>query len=76
MGIRSRPRAYEVVVFSGGPDGKESTCSAGDPGLIPGLGRSPGEGHGLHSSILAWRSPWTQEPGELQSVGLQTVRHD
>ena len=32
--------------FPGGSDGKESTCSAGDPGLIPGSGRSPGEGNG------------------------------
>ena len=29
-----------------------------------------------HSSILAWRIPWTEEPGELQSIGLQRVRHD
>ena len=28
-----------------------------------------------HSSILAWRTPWTEEPGELQSVGSQRVRH-
>ena len=32
--------------FSGGSDGKESTCNVGGLGLIPGLGRSPGEGHG------------------------------
>ena len=32
--------------FSGGSDGKESACSAGEPGLIPGSGRSPGEGNG------------------------------
>ena len=32
--------------FPGGSDGKESTCNAGDAGLIPGLGRSSGEGHG------------------------------
>ena len=32
--------------FPDGSDGKESACSAGDPGLIPGLGRSPGEGNG------------------------------
>ena len=36
--------------FPGGSDGKESACSVGDLGLIPGLGRSPGEGH-------AWRIP-------------------
>ena len=29
-----------------------------------------------HSSILAWRIPWTEEPGGLQSRGLQRVRHD
>ena len=39
---------------------KESACNAGDPRLIPGLGRSPGEWN-----ILAWRIPWTEEPGEL-----------
>ena len=32
--------------FPGGSDGQESACNAGDPGLIPGLGRSPGEGNG------------------------------
>ena len=47
--------------FPGGSEGKESACNAGDAGLIPGLGRSPGEGNGYtHSSILAWRIPWTR----------------
>ena len=55
---------------------KESACSTGGPGLIPGLGRSPGEGNGTHSSILAWRIPWTEEPGRLQSMGLQRVEND
>ena len=41
--------------FLGSSDGKESACNAGDVGLIPGLGRSPGEGNGTDSSILAWR---------------------
>ena len=51
--------------------------AAGDLGLIPGLGRSPGEGNGsTHSSILAWRIPWTEEPGGLQSTGSQRVGHD
>ena len=45
--------------FPGGSDGKDSASSAGDLGSIPGLGRSPGEGKGSHSSILAWRVPWT-----------------
>ena len=34
------------------------------------------EGMGTHSSILAWRIPWTEEPGGLQSMGSQRVRHD
>ena len=51
--------------FSGGSDGKESSCIAGDPGLIPGSGRSPGEGMATHSTILVQRIPWTEEPGGL-----------
>ena len=45
---------YYNIDFPGGSDGKESTCSAGDPGLIPQLGRSLGEGNGnpLHYSCL------------------------
>ena len=39
-------RPSHTVGFPGGSEGKESACSAGDPGLIPGLGRSPGEGNG------------------------------
>ena len=39
--------------FPGGSDGKESTCNAGDQGLIPGSGRSHGGGHGNPLSILA-----------------------
>ena len=34
------------------------------------------KGMAIHSSILAWRIPWTEEPGWLQSVGLQRVGHD
>ena len=45
--------------FPGGSDGKESAHNVGDPGLISGLGRSPGEGMTTHSSILAWRISWT-----------------
>ena len=51
--------------------GKESTCQAGDLGLIPGLGRSPGEGNATHSSNFAWEILWMGEPGGLQSVGSQ-----
>ena len=107
---------YFVWGFPCGSAGKESTCHAGDPGSIPGSGRSPGEGIGYplqyswallvaqmvknlpamretwvrslgwedpleegmatHSSILAWRIQWTEEPGRLQSTGSHRVRHN
>ena len=63
-------------------------CNAGDWGLIPGLGRFPlgssyplgrfplKKGMATHSSILAWRVPWTEEPGGPHSMGSQRVRHD
>ena len=102
--------------FPGSSAGKESTCNAGDPSSISGLGRPPGErigyplqyswaspvaqtvknppamrktlvrslgwedsleeGLATHSSILAWRIPWTEELGGLQSVQSGNVRHD
>ena len=58
---------YEAGI--GGSDSKESASYAGDQGLIPASGRSPGEGNGNHSSILAWITSWTEEPGKLQSNG-------
>ena len=57
-------------------DGKESTCNAGYPGSIPGLGRSPRKGNGYPFCLLAWSIPWTEEPGGPQSTGLQRVRTD
>ena len=36
----------------------------------------PEKGMAIHSSILAWRIPWTEEPGRLQSIGLQRVKHN
>ena len=59
--------------FHGGSDSKESACNAGDLGSIPGLGRHPGEENSNHSSILAWRIPWTDEPGQLQSGRRDTT---
>ena len=47
----------------------------GDMGLIPGSGRSTGEGNGNPLSIPAWKISWTEEPGRLHSTGSQ-VRHD
>ena len=59
-----------------GSAGKESACNGGDLDSIPGLGRSPGEGMEIHSSILAWRTAWTEDPGGLQFMGPQKVRYD
>ena len=75
LGMECSPRLLKKkpwMGFSGGSDGKESACNAGDLGSIPGLGRSPGEGMAIHLSIVAWRIPWTEESGGLQSMGLQS----
>ena len=55
---------------------KNPLAYAGDErnaGPILGSGRSPGEGHGKPLSFLAWRIPWTEDPGRLWSIGLQRV---
>ena len=52
---------------------KELTCSAADAGSIPGSGISPEKGMAIHSSILAWRIPWIEELGGLQSMESQNV---
>ena len=73
---------FHLSLFPGGTSGKKKQnlpASAGDVkdvGSIPGPGRSSEGGHGNHSSILAWKIPWTEEPGELQSIGSQRVGHD
>ena len=56
--------------------GKESACNAGNPGSIPGSEDPLEKGMATHSSILAWRIAWTEEPGEPQSVGSQRVGHN
>ena len=65
--------------YFGFPDsshGKESAFNAGNPGSIPGLGRSQEKGMAIHPSIIAWRIPWTEEPGGIQSMGSQKVWHN
>ena len=62
--------------FPGGSNGKKSTCNAGDLGSIPGWEDPLEKGTATHSSILAGRIPWTEEPGRLQSIESQRVRHD
>ena len=64
-----------ILDFPGGSDSEELTCKKMD--LISGSGTIPMEKEmATHSSILAWRIPWTEEPGELQPMGLQTEGHD
>ena len=60
--------------FPGGSVVKNPPPNLRDTGLISGSGRSPGEGNGNppHPSSLAWEIPWTEEPGRLQSTGLQS----
>ena len=54
-----RRERLPTPVFPDNSVGKESACNVGDSGLIPGLGRSNRNGKAIHSSILAWRFPWT-----------------
>jgi len=127
--VYSFTSALTFIDFPGGSHSKASAYNVGDPGSIPGSGRSPGEGNGnplhysclptqkrgskkymrtslvaqtvkhlstmretqvqsigqedplekemaIHSSTIAWKIPWTEEPGRLQSMGLQRVGHD
>ena len=69
-----QPEASQVALMV-----KNPSANSGDireTGLIPGLERSPGEGHGNPFQYSCWKIPWTEEPGKLQSIGLQRVRHD
>ena len=61
--------------FPAGSDGKESACNARDPGSVPGSGRSHGERNGYPLSTFAWRIPWTEDPGMLQSMRSRRVGH-
>ena len=62
--------------FPGGSAVKNPPASAGDVSSIPGSGGPLEKGMATHSSVLAWRTPWTEEPGGLQSTGSQRVRSD
>ena len=62
--------------FPKGPGVTNTLSNAGDVDLIPGWEDPLEEGMATHSGILAWRIPWTEEPGGLQSMGSQGVRHD
>ena len=65
-----------IVGFPGGSDGKDSARSAGDLCLISGREDPLEKEVATCSSILAWRIPWMEEPGRLQSMGSLRVRHN
>ena len=70
---------YEVGGLPQWLSDKESACNAGDSGdtgLILDQKDTLMEGIATHSSILAWRIPWTEEPGRLQSIWIQRTGHD
>ena len=56
-----------MAVWDSGSEDKELTCNAGDPSLTLGQEDPLKRGMATHSSILAWRIPWTDKPGGLQS---------
>ena len=64
----------DVIGFPAGSLGKEPAWNAGDAedmGSLPELGRPLMPGTATHSNILAWRIPWTEEPGRLQSINCK-----
>ena len=65
-----------VEGFPGGSDGKESACSVEDLGSIPGLGRSPGGGHGNPLQYSCLKNPHEQKSLEDYSPWRQRVRHN
>ena len=65
-----------VLNFPGGSDGKASAYNEGGPGSVPGLEEPLEKEMATHSSILAWKIPWTEERCRLQCMGSQRDGHD
>ena len=68
--------SHSFTGFPGVSDSKMSAYNARDLGLIPGSGRSSGEGNGNPLQYSYLENSVTEEPGGLQSMGLQRVGHD
>ena len=60
--------------YPGDSDGEESDCNARDPGQIPGLGRSPGEGHGKPFQYSCLENPMDRGAWQATVYGVETVR--
>ena len=67
---QKREKAWDLTV------GKESACNAGDPGLIPGTGRSPGEGNGSPLPVFLPENPTDRGAWQVIVLGSQRVGHD
>ena len=65
-----------IIGFPGGSDGKTSACNVETWVRCLGQEDPLKKDMAAQSSSLAWRNPWTEEPGMLQTTGLQRVRHD
>ena len=65
--VRSPDQGPPPVGFTGSSDGIEAACDVGDPVRSLGWQDPLEKGMATHSSILAWRIPWTEEPGRLHS---------
>ena len=62
--------------FPGGSEGKETACNAREWGSISDWEDPLKKEIATHSSVLDWRIPWSEEPGGLQSMGSQRIRHN
>ena len=69
-------KRYMYVSFPDGSDGKESACLEETQVQSLGWEDPLAKGMTVHSSILAWRIPWTEKPGRLKSMELQRVGHN
>ena len=69
-------RKNETYSFPGGSDGTESACNAADPGLIPKLGRSPGEWNGSPSLYSCLENPMDRGAWRAIGQGLQRIGHN
>ena len=67
---------FSLFEFPGGSDGKASAHNAGDLGSIPGSEDPLEEEMATHSSTVAWKAPWMEQPNGLQSMEAQRVGHD
>ena len=75
MGLKIR-KSHMYMGFPGGSDGKESACNAGDPGSIPGSGRSLQEGTGNPLQYSCLGNPMDRGAWQTTGHGSQRVRHD